>query len=1008
MTAQSFDNNAFKYPDKSYRPAPFWSLNGDLEDKQLLQQIRDFKEIGFGGYFMHPRVGMKTPYLKEEWFDRVKFMVETGEKEDMEPWLYDEDSYPSGFASGAVPAARPDLRTHALCLVTPEQLEEQPCVVAEYGFWKKSLGDSLQKSDKTNADFAIIAARSIEGSPWHNNQCYIDTLNPETIQCFIETTHEKYAEKFRAAFGNIIPGIFTDEPHHSPSHNGVSLESLPWTPSLPEAFSQKYGYDLLDKLHCLFFDLDDYKAVRFDFFNLVNDMFVNNFCKPMFDWCEEHGLELTGHFWEHSYPRIHGQADILTPLKYMHRPGIDLLGRDVDKFAFADNGKKLPSQVGNFQMVKVATTIARQYGFNRVMSETWGGSGWDQTLEEHKQTVDWEMLLGINYVVPHLAHYSLEGYRKADYPISFTRALPYWKHLHFLNDHIARVCYAMSCGETLTQILVIHPASHNWINYNNDTNINHHAVELENLTRWLSTHQYEFDFGDETLLAEDGWVTNGEIGIAKAGYDTVIIPPTCNLHKSTLEKLQRFMDNGGSVINFGETSPQLTNGRISQEAADFFAGEQIEKTFDLNQLDNLLKLKIKRLFQIESTHRKVMSMTRSDENRSIIFLANFADETDNLTLHFAVTGRLYVADTETGDFTTVAVNESTDNSYNLELVKGESRLFIMDTAEEPFQSETKKIEKIELQQLTGPFAFQCIDPNIMLLDHCQYAFNENPYSDIVQVEKAQAMLKARYDFEYSSGVRYCREYSRSKCDYQGDDTFKMLFSFDIDDNVSFSAAKLAVEVPHNWSISVNGQKADQLTDDFFIDHCFGVITIGDYLQVGKNEILMQASVSQDLTPANMFILGDFGVRLAKAVPIITPAPEKLELGDITTQGYPFFGGHINYKIPFLLDEKQDNFILQLSSINVPIIDCNLDNKYKGKIFEAPYQLNLGCVEAGKHELQITLYSHLKNVFGPHYTKPTPEQVLIGCPVYTHIYEGSREANLQLTSFGMSSVTLITS
>lgn len=1006
MAVQSFHKKEFKHPDKTYRPAPFWSLNGNLENERLLQQIKDFKEIGFGGYFMHPRPGMKTPYLEEEWFERVQFMVEAGKKENMEPWLYDEDSYPSGFASGAVPAARPDLRTHGLCLVTLAQLEEQAGIIAEYGFWTKCSDGSLQESDKANADFAIIAARNVEGSPWHNNQCYIDTLNPETIKCFIATTHEKYAEKMGAGFGNIIPGIFTDEPHHCPASAGDSLENLPWTPSLPEAFLKKYGYDLLQKIHSLFFDLDDYKAVRFDFFNLINDMFVNNFCKPMFEWCDKHGLELTGHFWEHSYPRVHGQANIMTPLKYMHRPGIDLLGRDVDKFSFDDNEKKLPSQTGNFQMVKVAGSVARQYGFNRVMSETWGGGGWDQTLEEHKQSVDWEMLLGINYVVPHLSHYSLEGYRKADYPVSFTRTLPYWKKLHVLNDHIARVCYAMSCGETPTQILLIHPSSHNWINYNNDTSINKHAVELEKLTRWLSTNQYEFDFGDETLLAEDGWIENDKIGIAKVGYDTVIIPPTCNLHRSTLENLQIFQRNGGTVINFGKTSPQFVNGLDSTEIKDFFAEKGVEKVFNFDQLDNILKLKIKRLIQIESSHRKLMSMTRVDEQKSIFFMANFANETDCLTLRFATVGKLYAANTETGKLTPIAVNEQSDNSYSLELAKGESKLLIMDVAEEPLRAKTQKTGKNEIQQLAGSFRFKCLDPNIMLLDHCQYAFNENPYSDVVQVEKAQAVLKERYGFEYSPDVRYSREYSHLEYTCKQYDIFKMLFSFDIDDNVSFSSIKLAVEVSQNWSIWVNGQKVEQLTDDFFMDYCFGIINIEDYLQVGKNEILMQADVTRELTPANMFILGDFGVRLANGVPLIILAPDELKFGDISTQGYPFFGGRIAYKIPFLLKKKQNKLILQLPNINVPIIDCNLDDKYKGEIFEAPYQLNLGCVKAGEHELQITIYTNLKNVFGPHYAK-TPEQVIVACSMYTHIYEGNREDNLQLTPCGIDSAILYT-
>jgi len=1001
MTAPTFNSHSFKNPDKSYRPAPFWSLNGDLQSKHLEQQIKDFKEIGFGGYFMHPRPGLKTPYLKDEWFECVKFMVETGKNEDMEPWLYDEDSFPSGFASGAVPAARPDLRAHALCLVTPEQLEEHPCVVAEYASFNKSGNTPIEQSDKDHATVSIIASRSIEGSAWYNNQCYVDTLNPDTVKCFLDSTHEKYAEKFKTSFGSLIPGVFTDEPHHSPEPAAGTLAALPWTPSLPKAFLDKYGYDLIPNLHGLFFETDDCQAVRFDYFNLVNSMFVTNFCKPMYDWCNEHGLELTGHFWEHSYPQVTGQASILTALKYMHRPGIDLLGKDVDKFSFHEKNKKLPFQVGNWQMVKAAGSVARQYGFDRVMSETWGGCGWDQTLEDHKQSADWEMLLGINFIVPHLSHYTLEGYRKTDYPISFTRSLPYWKQLHFLNDHIARVSYAMSCGETPTQILVIHPASHNWVNYNDEINLNRHACELEKLTRWLNVNQYEFDFGDEPLLAENGWVQNGKIGIAKMGYDTVIIPPTCCLHTSTLKKLEQFQNSGGTLINFGETIPQLANGRKNASLDSLFTNQKTEKASNFKQLNRILKSKVKRLLQLESSHQKIMNLTRVSGSKTIFFLANFAEEADGLTMHFSDTGKLYFANTETGDLTPVAINDAAVGSYSMKLEGGESRLLILDITEEPYQADIPQQKPVELQKAEGSFAFQCLDPNILLLDHCQYAFNSESFSETVQVDKALALLKERYNFEYSQGIRYSREYSHPEYSCSTTESFNMLFSFSIAENANVEKAKLAVEVPQNWKITVNGKNVSQLTDDFFMDQCFGVIDIGKYLKTGKNEITMTASVSRELTPANIFILGDFAVNLEQPIPAITQTPGKIDLNDITNQGYPFFGGRILYNIPFSLSTKQDNLILQLNQLNAPIINCKLDGHYKGKLFEAPYQLSLGCVDTGRHMLEITLYTHLKNVFGPHYVKPAEDQVIITCPMYNHIHEDSGETDLIITPCGVA-------
>ena len=58
--------------------------------------------MGFGGYFMHSRVGLITEYLGDEWFDIINACSEYGDKVGMENWLYDEDRWPSGTAGGIV------------------------------------------------------------------------------------------------------------------------------------------------------------------------------------------------------------------------------------------------------------------------------------------------------------------------------------------------------------------------------------------------------------------------------------------------------------------------------------------------------------------------------------------------------------------------------------------------------------------------------------------------------------------------------------------------------------------------------------------------------------------------------------------------------------------------------------------------------------------------------------------------------------------------------------------
>lgn len=98
------DIKEFKNPSRIFRPSPFWSWNDTLSPKELRWQLKEFATKGFGGYFMHSRVGLGTPYLSQEWMACIQACIEEGKKADVESWIYDEDKWPSGYAGGLIPA----------------------------------------------------------------------------------------------------------------------------------------------------------------------------------------------------------------------------------------------------------------------------------------------------------------------------------------------------------------------------------------------------------------------------------------------------------------------------------------------------------------------------------------------------------------------------------------------------------------------------------------------------------------------------------------------------------------------------------------------------------------------------------------------------------------------------------------------------------------------------------------------------------------------------------------
>ena len=98
---KSLSAELFQNPTNEYRGAPFWAWNQALSPEVLVKHIDYFKEMGIGGFHMHCRTGLDTPYLGDEYKACVRACVDKAKKDGMYAYLYDEDRWPSGAATGA-------------------------------------------------------------------------------------------------------------------------------------------------------------------------------------------------------------------------------------------------------------------------------------------------------------------------------------------------------------------------------------------------------------------------------------------------------------------------------------------------------------------------------------------------------------------------------------------------------------------------------------------------------------------------------------------------------------------------------------------------------------------------------------------------------------------------------------------------------------------------------------------------------------------------------------------
>ena len=207
----------FLNPPAEYRSAPFWSWNDKLDPKEIAWQVRQMKEQGMGGFFMHSREGLETEYLGSEWMECIRAAVEAAQKEGIAAWLYDEDRWPSGAAGGLVSKKGDAYRAKALTFELSSDLPEDEELLAVFrvkvqGNELISLQEGrgpLQEGEK----YVLLRRELASPTPWYNDEAPADNLNPEAVKAFIQITHEAYKREIGEHFGKAVPGVFTDEPN---------------------------------------------------------------------------------------------------------------------------------------------------------------------------------------------------------------------------------------------------------------------------------------------------------------------------------------------------------------------------------------------------------------------------------------------------------------------------------------------------------------------------------------------------------------------------------------------------------------------------------------------------------------------------------------------------------------------------------------------------------------------------------------------------------------------------
>jgi hypothetical protein len=971
-------------PPSEYRSAPLWDWNDKITEEGIDFHMKKFKEGGLGGIFVHPRPGLITEYISEDWNHLFDYTVQKGKELDMKVWIYDENSYPSGFAGGHVPAEMPDSYTHGTGLSCQVQdtlktdTTKYEVVLKLENNEFKEITTNLKEEQGRIGKYFLFTKTFAKRSYWMGNFSYVDLLYKGVTEKFMEITMKGYEKYNKADFGKTLPGIFTDEPNLEAALG--TRTSYRWTPDLFDEFQKRWGYDLRINLPSLVVESGNWKKVRHDYYTTLLEMFIDRWAKPWNKYCEENNLLWTGHYWEHGWPKPTDGSDESAFYIYHQQPGVDMLGN-----TYTPDG--LGGQFGNTRAIRELHSASNQGGSNRMLSETYGGAGWEINFANFKRLVDWQGVLGVNFVNQHLSYFSLKGVRKFDYPPSFSYHEPWWENYKPMGDYIGRISMAMSSGEQINKTLVLQPNTTAW-SYFSRTVKNPFIDTIQNdfkrFVYQLERNHYEYDLGSELVLRTIGSVKDGQLLVGKRTYGLVVIPATMeNLDMVTYKLLKDYLLQGGKILSFTKSIPRL-DGAESKLNAELMTAFPKQWSYAKSPEDEITKHALTDPdFDITESlplAGELYHQRRILKDGELLFFVN-SDTTQSVSA--AVTGQgktLVKMDLNNGICTLVPVkSENGQITFDLELPPIGSALYFLTKSNVAALSASAVISspsntpamEVSIESPVNETVETTVRQeadNVLVLDFLDLKGRKLNLKDTYFM-KAMRQLYDSSGFKMGNPWQHKIQYRQ---DYLALDTFKTGSGFEVKyhfnvaamaDLKTLSAIDVVIERSELWDLYLNGEKLSK-SDKWWIDREFFRFPVGNYLQKGVNTLTLKAgkmSVHAEIMPA--YLVGNFKLNpLKQGFEIANGSIDAL--GSWKSQGYPFYSQKVMYTQKYKTLQSGKSYKLKLNKWNGTMAVVYLNGVKTGLITTPPYELELPLnLQSGENTIGLEVIGSLKNTFG---------------------------------------------
>ena len=975
----------FSNPPNEFRPWPFFVLNDEYlpgsGEARISELLESLARVGYGGVFLHPRPGLITEYLSPRWFEIIRFCIAECRRLGLKPALYDENSYPSGFAGGHVPALAPQTTVR---YITPTfgSLPAKPPGDA-LAVYRVEDGVPVEKlaaeALPEGCAWCAFVIERMHPMAWHGEFPYTSLLDPKTTEVFLQTTYQRYRDELGEEDWKSCAAMFTDEPHlpsdsHGPWGRGQHFSRL-----VQAEFLRRRGYPIEDVVADLYFDSATSAATRFDFYETLHELWFENFALPMETWCKENGIPFTGHYLEHDWPCPYATPGHVHLLAHMDWPGTDLL----ECFALEGHDYGDPQNLDAaapgtephaLYFLKQVQSVANQFGKKRVMNESWGAGGHDSTPLDWLRIGRFLAVHGVNLFVPHYSPTTIRGARKKDHPQFFSEHSPWFEALGPLNAELGRFSWLVARGTTRQRILVIDPLTTGYClaqksdclagETAHDAVSNPLAVLADTqrsvrplrqvagaFAQALSDAQADFDIGDEYVLAESGAVAGERLTLGIQNYEVLVLPPGLeNLRGATLTLLKDFSAGGGKIVGIRPEVP-LLDGRPSDWP------DQMDATWVSTAealIESVLREAPPRLRFASPPPAGVAHQRRECGEGTYYLIVNSSPSDWSATVSVAEAGGVQFLDPQTGD--------AAGFDGTLRLAAGTAGVLLV----QPRLESLPTVHVVERPSSPGTplelLDVRALEPNILVLDTCALDLRGKTFPPQL-VYESNRIFWEKNGMEtngWTSTVQYRDSVLSANARMQPDSGGTARYRLVIDPGTDTASTDLCFECPDVWQLRVNGCIVETADCSTWLDCHIARVPVGHLLHEGENQVELLArpfDVRQEID--QIYVLGNFAVRPASQGFVLSGATAPLGLGSWKSQGLPFYDRKVAYR--FRRPPGAGRIVLAKEAWHGSVIEISCGERHLQTFGPG---VSVAFSEADADEIVLTITGLPINLLGP--------------------------------------------